>query len=300
MQLFGHRGGSVVCPENTAQSFEWALQRGSAGVECDLQQLADGTIVVLHDDTLRRTAEDGTPEALLDVPVAQLRWEDVRDVWVGGGQTLLTFDAFLALIAAHGGARCLVELKGGDSAIIDAAAEVALARAALPFGERIGPDCVIFIGFDMEVMLAMKRRLPAYRSYLVVDPCTVAEKLRQIASCKAGGLDGVDFCAQPADFDASVMGAAAEAGLDVGVWVWRKHPETDTRASWDAFTELGITFFTSDLPPEIFSWQKSASSGAGIENETEAVVWDAWAPAPVAMCAASAVAAAAVLLSAAA
>ena len=48
MRLFGHRGASAVCPENTRAAFEWAFRHGAAGVECDLQRLADGTIVVLH------------------------------------------------------------------------------------------------------------------------------------------------------------------------------------------------------------------------------------------------------------
>ena len=48
MRLFGHRGASAVCPENTRAAFEYAFRHGAAGVECDLQRLADGTIVVLH------------------------------------------------------------------------------------------------------------------------------------------------------------------------------------------------------------------------------------------------------------
>ena len=47
MRLFGHRGASAVCPENTRAAFEYAFRHGAAGVECDLQRLADGTIVVL-------------------------------------------------------------------------------------------------------------------------------------------------------------------------------------------------------------------------------------------------------------
>eukprot|EP01048_Picozoa_sp_COSAG05_P017690 COSAG05_NODE_2458_length_3037_cov_14.981280_2_plen_186_part_00 len=101
MKLFGHRGASDRFPENTMSSFRGALADGADGVECDLQLLADGSIVVLHDDTLRRTA-GGTPtiaanaahEGVLDAPVMELTWEQVREVDIGtfkGGaaQTLL-------------------------------------------------------------------------------------------------------------------------------------------------------------------------------------------------------------------
>ena len=55
MKLFGHRGASSSCPENTAAAFKNTLSGDSGarpavtGVECDMQLLRDGTVVVLHD-----------------------------------------------------------------------------------------------------------------------------------------------------------------------------------------------------------------------------------------------------------
>lgn len=59
-------------------------------VQCDLHLLSDGQIIVLHDDTLRRTAGAGAanapfPEALLDTPVEELAYADLKDVDVGAG-----------------------------------------------------------------------------------------------------------------------------------------------------------------------------------------------------------------------
>ena len=91
MRFVGHRGASHVAPENTIAAFRAATARG-VGFECDLQALRDGTLLVLHDDTLLRTATQ--PEGLGDAaarrfrelvrtPVNQLDYDDVCDVDVG-------------------------------------------------------------------------------------------------------------------------------------------------------------------------------------------------------------------------
>ena len=98
MELIGHRGASATHPENTAAAFDAALSRGADGVECDLHMLVDGTIVVLHDSTLRRTGTIPDTDAgtstryggsyhttdsaeatrLLDSDVSTLCWEDLK------------------------------------------------------------------------------------------------------------------------------------------------------------------------------------------------------------------------------
>ena len=82
MQVIGHRGASATHPENTRAAFEAALAAGADGVECDLHMLADGEIVVLHDDTLRRTASD----AFEPVRLAIDAFADIADVHVIAGR----------------------------------------------------------------------------------------------------------------------------------------------------------------------------------------------------------------------
>ncbi|MDH3733574.1 MAG: glycerophosphodiester phosphodiesterase [Gemmatimonadota bacterium] len=50
-----HRGASGHAPEHTMRSYEMALEMGADYIEQDLQLTADGTLVVIHDDTLDRT-----------------------------------------------------------------------------------------------------------------------------------------------------------------------------------------------------------------------------------------------------
>ncbi|MDQ0112297.1 glycerophosphoryl diester phosphodiesterase [Paenibacillus harenae] len=53
---FAHRGASAYCPENTMAAFAKALALGATGIETDVQRTRDGKIVLIHDESLARTA----------------------------------------------------------------------------------------------------------------------------------------------------------------------------------------------------------------------------------------------------
>jgi glycerophosphoryl diester phosphodiesterase len=52
----GHRGASGYAPEHTIPAYDLALRLGAGYIEQDLQMTGDGVLVVLHDETLDRTA----------------------------------------------------------------------------------------------------------------------------------------------------------------------------------------------------------------------------------------------------
>jgi glycerophosphoryl diester phosphodiesterase len=52
----GHRGASGYAPEHTFPAYDLALKQGADYIEQDLQMTSDGVLVVLHDETLDRTA----------------------------------------------------------------------------------------------------------------------------------------------------------------------------------------------------------------------------------------------------
>ncbi|MFF5018064.1 glycerophosphodiester phosphodiesterase [Streptomyces sp. NPDC001165] len=53
--VVAHRGASAYAPENTLASIDKAAQLGFSWVENDVQRTRDGQLVVIHDDSLRRT-----------------------------------------------------------------------------------------------------------------------------------------------------------------------------------------------------------------------------------------------------
>ena len=52
--ISAHRGGSLEAPENTIESFEYAIKIGSSYIETDVQLSSDGIPYIFHDDDLSR------------------------------------------------------------------------------------------------------------------------------------------------------------------------------------------------------------------------------------------------------
>ena len=60
--IVAHRGYSSVFPENTLAAFAGALDIGVDYIELDVQLSRDGQVIVMHDDSLKRTTGvDGSP-----------------------------------------------------------------------------------------------------------------------------------------------------------------------------------------------------------------------------------------------
>ncbi|MCT9093343.1 glycerophosphodiester phosphodiesterase [Streptomyces sp. ASQP_92] len=94
-----HRGAPYRVRENTLPSIASALERGADAVEIDVRTTRDGVPVLLHDETLKRLWD-------FDRPLAQLPYDEVREVTGGGVPTLRR-----ALITA-GAHRVLIDLPG--------------------------------------------------------------------------------------------------------------------------------------------------------------------------------------------
>lgn len=60
-QVFAHRGGCALGPENTIAAFDLGIAAGADGLELDVHLSADGIAVVCHDDTLDRTTSGSGP-----------------------------------------------------------------------------------------------------------------------------------------------------------------------------------------------------------------------------------------------
>jgi glycerophosphoryl diester phosphodiesterase len=108
-EITAHRGSSATAPENTLAAVEQAIADGADWVEIDVQELSDGTVVVLHDRDLKRLG--GMP-----LTVAGSTYEELREVDVGSwfasefaDQRVPTLEQVLDLCRGH--ARVTIELK---------------------------------------------------------------------------------------------------------------------------------------------------------------------------------------------
>lgn len=72
--VIAHRGASYYAPENTLAAFREAKKLGAKWVEFDVMLTADGEAVVIHDETLQRTAQ--TAGYVLDYPYSFIKTLD--------------------------------------------------------------------------------------------------------------------------------------------------------------------------------------------------------------------------------
>jgi glycerophosphoryl diester phosphodiesterase len=118
--VIGHRGDSLVCPENTLPAFESAVGCGCDLVELDYFHSADGVPVVVHDKTLDRTTDakeifSAEQISVKSKSLAELmkldagKWFDVKFA----GTRLPTLEE--ALDTIQKGSLTLIERKAGDA-----------------------------------------------------------------------------------------------------------------------------------------------------------------------------------------
>ena len=67
----GHAGAKLLCPENTLECYQMALDAGAGALEADLQVLGDGTLVMFHDDNA--FAQTGVDVELRSATVGEMR-----------------------------------------------------------------------------------------------------------------------------------------------------------------------------------------------------------------------------------
>jgi glycerophosphoryl diester phosphodiesterase len=169
-QVFAHRGGAALRPENTIPAFDHGLALGADGLELDVHLSRDGVVVVHHDPTLERTTDGRGPLAALTADeLARLdagyHFDGFRGA-VGGVPTLEE------VLRRYRSAWLIIELKVNDpvlaqKTIDEVRAADALARVAIgSFGTRVlraarAYEPRILTGASQE-----ETRLALYRSWI--------------------------------------------------------------------------------------------------------------------------------------
>ncbi len=236
-EIIAHRGASAVAPENTMSAIDLAWQWFADAVEIDVHVTKDRKVVVIHDDNLQRTCG-------VDVKVKDLTLPELREFDVGSwkdsswsNEIVPTLSEVLASIPEH--RRLYVEVKSGPE-IMDALPPV------LNLVKHV-PQSVVLIGFEAELMAALKKRFPQHRTMLVVEQLQSASgswspnAAEIIDRCKSLGLDGADLSNTTAVDRASVDQLKA-AGLATCVWT------VNTIEDARRLIEAGVEGITTDHP----------------------------------------------------
>jgi len=266
--VIAHRGLSGLAPEHTWEAYDRAIEIGADYIEQDLQMSADGELVVLHDDSLERTARGPEPHCLglaREKALAELRSCDFGS-WFGTafrGQSIITLHE---LLATYGNTtRYYIETKDPDEmpgmeeklvaelrrfGFLDesqsrAPASVKQAAHAQPNArggakvkaiDKMAP--VVIQSFSRDSLEKMRELAPALPRVQLVERGDFAGQiesgLKEIASYAIG------VAPNHLDVDAAFVAAAHRHGL----WV---HPWTvNEPAEMERLIELGVDGLFTD------------------------------------------------------
>lgn len=200
VEIIAHRGSSHIAPENTIAAIAQAIADGADRVELDVQELADGTLVILHDLDLRRVAG-------CDRPSWSLTRADLADLDVGrwfapefAGARIPTLAEVLDFTGDRIALNLELKAHGHEQALVERA--IATIRAA-----GAGDRCVL-TSFHWDWIAAATQRAPEIRA-----GCLASQPIADGAS-----LPG-DLYALPPDL---VTPALLELARSLGrsIWVW--------------------------------------------------------------------------------
>lgn len=229
-RVVAHRGASFLAPENTLAAFRRAWALGCEAIELDVHLSADGHAVVIHDQSLARTA--GSPRLVMDCTLEELRGFEVGS-WKHAehaGERIATLAEVIA--AAPVGSTVFVEVKTPPAANDVIAGELRRLRGAFP------EVALALQSFDVGVLTALAAALPEVAAYWTVGAPRRGETVIApyppvvVERAAALGLAGVALDAR--GVSPELLAAAQEAGVLVDVWTineaealrtWLSRPE---------------------------------------------------------------------------
>jgi glycerophosphoryl diester phosphodiesterase len=226
-----HRGFSWVAPENTLAAYRMAMEAGAAMGECDVHLTKDGVPILLHDDTLQRTA--GSAARPGDLTLAEIKTLDAGG-WKSpqfAGERVPTLSEALQLV--KGRMRLAIEIK-----------EPSIARVVVDCiraGGASSQDAIVF-SFHSGAVEEVVRLAPSLATLLLVenlgeDRAAWADRLAEAVRVRASGV-GVAANQTGSEF----VQMAHKAGLSVFVYTVNEPRDMSSLAG------LGVDAIITDRP----------------------------------------------------
>ena len=155
-----HRGASGHAPENTLAALKLAIALGADMAEIDVQQTADGQLVLFHDETLERTSTGTGP--LADRTLTELRALDAGS-WFShhcAGEKIPTL--IEAISAVRGCLSLNIELK------VDDAAPDLLDRLITTIADQDFAEHCVVTSFDHALIDELVAREPKFATGYII------------------------------------------------------------------------------------------------------------------------------------
>ena len=220
-RIFAHRGASSLAPENTIAAFAKAMEVGARWFEFDVDITGDGSLIVIHDDTLDRTTTGSGS-------YYQLGFSDIRRLdagrWFSDTYRFERIpEATDVLAFAH------AQQMGANLEIKPCAG-----------GDRLRERLIeaLVSSFDHELLAAFHEACPTVALGWLIE--RASEEWREGAAALGAtaihpGVEGLT---------ASDVRAMRDAGFEVNVWTVNDVEQARELASW------GVTGIFTDRPQD--------------------------------------------------
>ncbi|MDO4927514.1 MAG: glycerophosphoryl diester phosphodiesterase [Corynebacterium sp.] len=245
-RVFAHRGLNHQAPENTLSAFRLAAEQSVQWIETDVDVLADGTAIVIHDETLDRTTD-------LSGDYAHLTATDLDPIDAGSwfspefaGEPLPTLDALVRLLNETG-MHANIELKGPTGGKQHAERLITQVTQSLA---ALRPENQVLISSFNHVLLArFKEQAPQYPVACLFERHTFNSDWRTIAE-----LVGASAIHPEDDgLTAEQIAMMRDAGYDVNVWT------VNSRARINELKNFGATGVFNDQANLMLDFEEDAN-----------------------------------------
>ncbi|WP_170327232.1 glycerophosphodiester phosphodiesterase family protein [Ruegeria arenilitoris] len=223
-EVIGHRGAAALRPENTMASVLKAIEDGADWVEIDVQESADGEVIVAHDSDFMKLA--GVNLKVWDATMEDIAQIDIGS-WFGpeyADERTPTLREVLE--AAKGKSKVIIELKyyGHD---VDLENRVAVIVEELQMQDDIA---------------TMSLKYPAVQKMKKLRPDWRAGVLAATAVGDLTGLEGDFIAVNAAMATPGLVRSVHDAGKDIYVWT------VNDPLQMSAMASMGVDGLITDRP----------------------------------------------------
>ncbi|WDV45858.1 glycerophosphodiester phosphodiesterase [Clostridiaceae bacterium M8S5] len=222
IDITAHRGSSKLAPENTISALKVAIKNGATYAEIDVQETKDGQVILLHDNTFKRTV--GTDE----MP-SQMTLEEIKQLDTGilfdskfKGEKVPTLQEVIDY--AKGKIKLNIELKTNKSD------KVLIKKVTKIIKEKNFIKSCVVTSLDYNALLEIKRQEHLIKTgYIMYFAVGELEKLK------------VDFYSiEETNVNEGFVSTAHSIGREVHVWT------INTETSMENMIELGVDNIITD------------------------------------------------------
>jgi glycerophosphoryl diester phosphodiesterase len=220
--IIGHRGASASAPENTLAAFKMAIESGADGIEFDVRLSRDGVPVIIHDETLKRTA--GLPQRVDTLSAAELQRTNVGS-WFSQsrelgptrfGEEVVPILQSLLDLFSHNRAVLYLEMKSASARRVELASACCTLIRANSFVDR-----TVIESFDLSAIEVVKSIDPEIRTAALFEPrlsSTLSLRGSKLLVDQATAVHANEIALHHSLANRRLIEKAQRAGLKVVVW----------------------------------------------------------------------------------